>query len=234
MIGVLIPGWATGEWIMAPLQEALGYRWGIAHSNWADILNEECPSDPAEHLEALRFYEESRCLIGWSLGSLLALEVAARSPGVWDHLVLISPTLCMTGFGGISGTSGKVLRAMRLRLQRDREGTLRDFARMCHDPGQDTDFEEKFIQNAAGFSTEQLDRGLQYLAQTDLSERISEIDVPCTVISGREDRVIPWQAGQATADLCGGSCHVLKGVGHALPWTSASLLAQIIRDEVAE
>jgi len=235
MIGVSVSGWATGPWVMEPLAFALGDHWGIGHSSWEALLGDGPHCDPAEHLERLRPYEESRCLIGWSLGAMLAIETVLRRPGVWDHLILIAPTLCMGGFGGVKGTPESVLRAMRLGLRSDRAGILRAFARLCLEPEQGGEFEERMVREGqVEDNLEPLDAGLDYLLRTDLTDRIQGLEIACTVISGREDRVIPWRAGEETADRCGGSFHLLRGSGHALPWTAAGAVARIIRDEVGE
>ena len=76
----------------------------------------------------------------------------------------------------------------------------------------------------------ELRQGLNYLQRMDVRKGLNQITVPTLVVHGREDRIVPWQAGEwlsgalAVSNWC---CY--EGLGHALPIQAAARLAADIR-----
>jgi len=87
---LLLPGWRSGEGTMAPLRAFLRAR-GHAADGWGRGVN---VGDPATHVRALapavaRLAAEGRrvALVGWSLGGVIAREVARLVPDAVAHVV---------------------------------------------------------------------------------------------------------------------------------------------------
>lgn len=155
-------------------------------------------------------------LVGWSMGGLAALEVAAVHPELIDRLVLVgsTPKFCADG-DFTCGTPVANVRAMRAGLRRDPEKTLAGFQRLVAAPFQEP------AAAMPGFRSgwqDDLTAGLDYLLRTDLRERLKLIGAPVLILHGREDRVIPWQAAEyMQGEMPASRVGLYPGVGHDLP-----------------
>ncbi|MBN1140649.1 MAG: alpha/beta fold hydrolase, partial [Deltaproteobacteria bacterium] len=168
-------------------------------------------------------------LVGWSLGGLLALRAAANSPERAAGLVLVAATARMTAEGDYPGVPAKVLRGMILKLRRDREAVLREFAANALHPQRDSGWEGEFLAMAATFETQDLLRGLEFLAAADLRDCLREIRLPVRILHGSGDRIIPLeQAVFLHQRLAGSTLKRVEGAGHHLLSTQADqIVAEI-------
>ena len=72
---------------------------------------------------------------------------------------------------------------------------------------------------------------MNYLQSSDLRKTVKTLDVPAIVLHGREDRVIPWQAGQWLIDNLPQARGLLfDGIGHDLPMDHPGLVANAVRE----
>jgi len=57
------------------------------------------------------------------------------------------------------------------------------------------------------------------MAQDDRTAALGALKMPCLVLHGRGDRLVPVACGEATAAAIGGDVrlHILEGMGHSLP-----------------
>ena len=76
---------------------------------------------------------------------------------------------------------------------------------------------------------EELLCGLDYLQRIDLQESIRRLTMPVLVIHGREDKILPWQAGEMLfRGLPAASWICRDGAGHGMPFQEPALLAEDI------
>lgn len=167
-------------------------------------------------------------VVGWSMGGLVALEVAALYPELIDRLALIAstPKFC-AGKDFACGVPVANVRAMRLGLNRDPDATLAGFYRLATEP---------FTRPAAAIPDQvsgwqdELTAGLDFLARTDLRSCLEQVRAPTLVLHGREDRVIPWQAADyLNRGLHDSRLRLYDGVGHDLPLREPIRVADDIR-----
>jgi pimeloyl-ACP methyl ester carboxylesterase len=176
---------------------------------------------------------ETPCVLsGWSLGAILALQAALDSVSSrFSGMVLFSGTTRMTVAPGHAGTDPRALRAMRLKLQRDPQAVLRDFAALSLFPVEDAEATAEFVEQALPCGVDDLGKGLDALACVDLRESVRHLDLPVLVVHGSEDRVIPAQAGRELAEaIPGARWELLTGQGHALPWRPPSGLGTRVKE----
>lgn len=140
---------------------------------------------------------EDALLLGWSLGSQLALAAFPRLRERLGGLVLVGATARFTATDGyIHGLPHNEIRAIGLRLRRNYERTMGEFFHSMFAEGELTPAQEERIYReilADGRlpSPKAAHAALDILASTDLRERLHEIDCPVLIIHGNADAVCP-------------------------------------------
>lgn len=164
-------------------------------------------------------------LIGWSIGGMVALEVAAMVPTMVNGLVLLSTTakFC-SGKDRPFGPSTEDVARMRDDLS---PKTLRRFFINCYFPlkPQSSEIETR-VQEAMDATNEQLQLGLTYLIQADLRPLLPHLSVPVLTFHGEQDAVIPVQAiGELARTVRTTPSTILACNGHMLPHICADKLS---------
>jgi len=231
-------GWgSTDELWQATLGSAALDRLApdVRFLSWLDFLH-DWPRAVAE-LAAL---PGRLLLVGWSLGALLsqraALELAQMGLNEkLTALVLVSATPRLCAAEGYEGADPRMLAAMRARLRRSPDAVLQEFATACAAPDGGEASIHAYLEQARGFETEGLSLGLQALAELDVRSRLGSLRVPCQILHGSEDRIVPLGSVRFLAErLPQARLQVLEGCGHALPFTHPSRIAQCIAGAVEE
>lgn len=145
-------------------------------------------------------------LVGWSLGGLVALALAAREPQRIATLTLLASTpRFVAAADWPHGLAPAVLANFATHLQDDYERTVHEFLELQvrgSAQGSATLRELHAALAAQGAASPQaLAAGLELLAGADLRARLHAIHVPTLVIGGQYDRVTPPQAGRALAAM---------------------------------
>lgn len=219
--------------------------WGTAPSNWDPIISGlddlichipipwwKSLGDVPSSNELLRELEESdspAIIAGWSLGALIALSCTVLCPERIAGLILVSGTACMIGQDDYPGVDEKVLRAMRIHLNRDPKSTLEDFGRLCIG-NKDAEYVRQFVTESAQIGYNYLQNGLSILQTTDLRQTISDIEVPVMVLHGENDEVIPVASACYLAErLQNSEFEIISEGSHALLHTETEHVTRIIR-----
>ncbi len=207
---LLISGWAHGVEAMHPLAAVMRDSHPVSSFSLAELLMQGQEEDsrkdaiPAYARAISRHLDEPgepACIVGWSTGGIVAIEAAANNPGKVAGLVLLSTTARFSSAKEYtSGADPSVLRAMIRKLKRSPEALLADFFSQAVLPMTiPADDLTCRTQNALNQGTDSLINGLEYLAQVDLRNALPAISVPCLIIHGSQDKIVPWQAAQFLA-----------------------------------
>ena len=174
---------------------------------------------------------------GWSLGGMVALELAARTDVPVEKLLLLATTPRFTQAADWPhGLPATQVRTLRRNLERRFEATLGDFFALAFANGEvDADrlrAIRAFAVRAGGLpDREAAGACLDLLARQDQRGRLPAIDCPTLVLHGTADQVTPIQAGRAlAAALPHGQLREFVGVGHAPLWTRPLEVAGAIRE----
>jgi pimeloyl-[acyl-carrier protein] methyl ester esterase len=173
-----------------------------------------------------------RCvLVGWSLGSLLALravlDIGETLPEKIAAMVLVSATPRMCAGEDYAGVDPRMLAAMRARIGKSPDAVLEEFAEQCAAPDGSDQTRASWLRQAKQFSAEEMAAGLECLASLDVRERLGEIGLPCRILHGDGDGIVPLGSAQFLARrIAGAELEVLPGRGHALPFTAPAEIAR--------
>jgi pimeloyl-ACP methyl ester carboxylesterase len=173
-----------------------------------------------------------RCLLlGWSLGGILALELALRSPQRYSGLILIATAARPWShhppvnwgdlvYTGIAGSVNWIVPGWQWNIDTFGRRSLFRYLVGQHTPATyrflASDAVPAYLQTSQA-ATRALERSLRkgYNRLHDLPE----LQLPCLVLAGREDRHITAQASLETARaLPHSEWHCYEGVAHLFPW----------------
>lgn len=234
---IFISGWATDTSCWDPVISKLDRSVLSRHVKWWQCLNEAGQDNGL--LRVLSKEKIGVIIIGWSLGTLVALEGAACWPESVKALVLVSGTARMTSEGNYLGVDSRVLRAMGARFRRTPRPVLGEFGRLCVGDYQGSSIEvdrfvEKFVEEAECLDLEHLAAGLRYLQERDLRGILPKIRIPVRLLHGDCDKIIPVECAQYMERvLPEARLDVVHGGPHALLHTAPGRVAELIRDELS-
>lgn len=231
---IFISGWATDASCWDSVISEVDRPVFCRYVKWWEGLNGFAKENAL--FRVLEGEEGGVIIVGWSLGTLIALEGALFRPKRVKGLVLVSGTARMTSEGSYSGLDTRVLRGMRARFSRAPRPVLEEFGRQCIGGGIESSIEadkfvKKFVDTAERLNLEHLAAGLRYLQETDLRTLLPEIKAPVHILHGDCDRVIPVESARYLEKALPNSrLDGVHGGSHALPFTAADRVAGIIRE----
>ncbi|MDO8283149.1 MAG: alpha/beta hydrolase [Thermodesulfovibrionia bacterium] len=225
---IIVSGWASPKESLQKLSDACSL-----FSNVLTISIHDLHSGYATGLMDIINDAGGNCLLaGWSTGGMAVLEAAVHCQDKIDGMVLISTTSRFSSSADYDiGTSPSVLRAMISGIKKDARTTLTNFLINTHKPFmEDTALVRKEADASCLIGNEGLIKGLRYLKDTDLRNLLKNIKIPSLVIHGKEDSIIPWQAGRFLAErLPNASFKLIEGAGHDLPIRFSGSIAEEVR-----
>jgi pimeloyl-[acyl-carrier protein] methyl ester esterase len=175
------------------------------------------------------------CLVvAWSLGALIALSLAARHPERVAGMLLIGATPCFARRENWAhGMAGDTMAAFTQNFDERPLQTLKRFLalQLLGDSARSilqSTLAPHLCQTPAAWPG--LANGLKILASTDLRDRLPSAPIPCTLLHGKHDALIPLEAAQHLHQGLPRSRLIVDDeAGHA-PWfTSPGRLAGLIR-----
>lgn len=223
-----VPGWGLGRGPLAGLVSVLG-------AQWHDLPGHTAKADTcAEAVQRLsNEAPEGACLVGWSLGAMLALAAASLAPNVFSAVVAISPTPSFVRRRGWPyGLAPERLASFREQVCTESAASLRRFI-VDFNRGdlRATDISRQLMRQMDDLpSTEALATGLDWLQEIDLRATLLGLGVPVLVFHGTADSLIPPIAGRWIADhVARGRFVAVEGAAHAPFWGRTDFMAGEIR-----
>jgi len=223
---------------------ALLHGWGLNHHVWSGItchisdthrvvafdLPGHGDSDmPAGGSYGLREVAEAvassmtqeSIVLGWSLGGLIAQQIALLRPGLVKGLILVASSARFArGDDWAHGMDTDLLADFAAQLTQDYHATVQRFLALQSMGSRHARDEIRTLREAFNKVREPdpaaLRGGLRLLQECDLRSQIKNIHCPVLIINGEKDRLVLPQAGKLMARVMPHAKHVMiKGAGHA-------------------
>lgn len=234
----LLHGWAMTPQAWAPLTAALGDAFTVnapslpGHAGaaavapelraWADAIASQLPDDGM--------------LCAWSLGAMLALDIAVRHPRKVSRLVLIGATARFVSTADWPcALPADTVNAFRKGYAEACSATLKRFLglQLLGEPARRTlqaELDAARQPHPDDAALPALVDGLELLANTDLRDHLAQVGQPCLLIQGRQDALMPVEAAlRCAAALPHGRCEILESCGHAPLLSQPQRCAELIR-----
>lgn len=198
-------------------------RW-LAHRGWRVLAPDlpghgNSPGEPPDSVEEgagwlagfLAQHDAPGAVVGHSLGALMAIEAAARHPGLIERLVLVG-----------AGVRMPVHPVLRSAARDDLARAARFIAGWSLPPSHLGGHQEPGTWEM-GTAIRLVERSRPGVLYTDLSasagydaaERLAEVTTEALIVSGRLDRMVGHEAVEELAEgLAGARRVVLPGAGH--------------------
>lgn len=177
--------------------------------------------------------------LGWSLGALIALEMAGRNPERVHGLLLVAGTPRFTATDDWPGVQAGLLDQVAANLEADFHGTLRRFVGL-QTYGQENarGLARRIETRLAEFpppDARTLRGGLAVLQRTDLRETLKQARLPGLVLLGAHDKLVPKGVAERLGNLAPGfAIHVMDAAAHLPFATHPDESAQLILDFIAQ
>ena len=205
---VLLHGWALHGGTWGPWLDGLADHArlhvvdlpGHGRSAWTEGVRDLAGLARAVHPHVPR----GAAVLGWSLGGMIALELARQHPRQLSALLLIATTpKFMAGDGWEHGMRRDVLDLFAQGLATDYQRTVHDFlALQTRGDERSTETLRVLRSRLASHGTPDLralETGLSILRVSDLRDVLPRIGLPALVVAGEHDRLTPPDAGRELA-----------------------------------
>lgn len=230
---VFLHGWGTHPVIWEPLQAFFPEAQAHPLPGYAGSAPVFTLEQMAERI-ALQI-GDGTILAGWSLGGLVAAEIALRHPKKLSGLVLIAATPCFVNRPDWPhGVAAEVFDQFAAGLAEDYEGTIRRFLSLQAQGS--SAMREVLVQLRRKLLDQVrpgngvLEAGLEILQGTDLRSRLPALELPLTLIHGSGDKLAPVAASRWMAEMLpGAKLHEIGGAGHAPFLSHPGEVAEIVR-----
>jgi pimeloyl-[acyl-carrier protein] methyl ester esterase len=226
---VLLHGWALHGGMWGPWLDELALHArvhlvdlpGHGHSPWIpEVAGLADLARAAGHI-----VPQGAVLVGWSLGGMIALELARQQPRRMSALVLLATTpKFVAGDGWPTGMDAEVLDQFAQGLAEDHRGTVQNFLAL-QARGDERAFEtlrllRRNLDAHGPPDPRALAAGLEILRTADLRGVLPGIALPALVIAGQRDRLTPPAAARALASMLPNAAFVEIAHGGHAPFLS--------------
>lgn len=219
---IMLPGWGMKKFIWNKLKKFLIEDFELVLVDWHEINSmDEFKKRVLDIMEKKKIRVFS--LLGWSLGSLVALDIASDKSLSIENLFLIGSTSCFVEhkeYGCTAGWNKRIIERMKSQLYRHPEQTLHKFYNsMFSIQEKQKNYDMRFLEIAEdsteNLSIDSLITGLNYLIQKDLRSVLPDINIPTLLIHGEKDSICPLYAGLYIKNMIPNSrIEIIKNGGH--------------------
>ncbi|MEO8411420.1 MAG: alpha/beta fold hydrolase [Propionivibrio sp.] len=220
----LIHGWGLGSSVWQPVGELLGQNHDIQLIDLPGYARGDLAS-PTDFRQAAKAIADElpngTIVCGWSLGAMLALQIALLAPHVIKGLVLVGGTPCFAQRADWPHAQPTALvDSFSQAVKHDAMQTRQRFVALLNQG--DTAARTLTRNMTRSLATDYLpDRetlltGLGWLRDVDLRDEVSTLAVPTLIIHGQHDPLMPLPAAQWLHErMANSGLDIFPGAAHA-------------------
>ncbi|WP_301170371.1 alpha/beta fold hydrolase [Brevibacillus nitrificans] len=212
-----LAGWGMSNDLWHPIQ----VRFPTCQQVTPDFTRATDPKDFMAVIEKeVRAVDHGRLLvIGWSMGGVLAQRLAANAPVHGMVLISTGSRFVRPKEERSKGWPKASLLRMERGLIENRERVWGDFFESIATEKERRVQKDTFLASRVNeWPTEALMAGLAYLREEDCGQLCGSLDVPVTIIHGKNDAIWPFAAGAELAEsLAQAELVPIEDCGHAPP-----------------
>lgn len=220
---IMLPGWGMKSFIWKKINEFLSKDFELIFIEWDNVNS----LDEFKQ-RVIRVIEEKQLtsfsILGWSLGSLVAQEIAIDNIYNINNIILIGGTSSFVQHKEDEyniGWNKRILERMRFQIINGRlKETIFNFNNAMFSASEkETGYHKEFmevIEDAIeNQSMSSLVLGLDYLIKKDLRNKLIEIKCPLLMIHGEEDSICPIESTAYIKNIISESkIEIIKNGGH--------------------
>jgi len=223
---VLLHGWGLNRHVWSGMVQKFSATHRVAAIDLPGHGNSDMPPGDAYRLTdvadavATNLMQDS-IILGWSLGGLIALQLALQHPALVQRLILVASSPCFARSAEWSqGMAPEILADFAAQLEQDYHATVQRFLALQSMGSANAREEIRFLRESLLKEHEPnpaaLRGGLALLQNSDLRPQLAQVQCPVLIISGERDRLVSPLSGKALAQAIPQASHVvIKGAGHA-------------------
>ncbi|PRR84571.1 alpha/beta fold hydrolase [Clostridium vincentii] len=220
---IMLPGWGMKSFVWKRINEFLSKDFELIFIEWDNVHSVD---DFKQRV--IRVIEQKKLasfsILGWSLGALVAQEIAIDNIYKINNIILIGGTSSFVQHKEDEyniGWDKRIVERMKFQLlKRNPQETLLDFNNAMFSKsekqiGYDKEFMELIVDTIENQSINSLVLGLDYLIKKDLRNKLIDIDSPLLMIHGEEDSMCPLESTIYIKNIISHSkIEVIKNGGH--------------------
>jgi pimeloyl-[acyl-carrier protein] methyl ester esterase len=222
---VLLHGWGMNGDVWEGIVPALWQHYRVTlvdlpgHGRSVDDLGDFSLGEMAAQISAA--IPAPACLVGWSLGGMIATRIAVDKPEVIKQLVLVaSAPRFVRDNDWPDGVEPEVLDGFASDLQEDFHNTVKRFIAIQAMGSEHAREEQRTLRERVfrhgNPQLAALEGGLNLLHHADLRPCLGELRCPTLLIAGEHDSLFRRAAAERTQQLIhDAQLSVIKGAGHA-------------------
>ncbi|MDP5029861.1 pimeloyl-ACP methyl ester esterase BioH [Paraglaciecola sp.] len=205
---VLLHGWGLNSGVWQPVIDELIEHFTVTTIDLPGFgLNHDIVPSPytLENVASCLIEEipENSILLGWSLGGLVAQQIALSAAHKIDQLVLLATSPCFIAGNDWPGIKPQILDNFKQQLLENQGATISRFLAIqaMGSPSAKKDIKVIKAQVDAypAANPQALSAGLTLLATSDLRARLIDLLMPCQLLLGRLDSLVPIKVAQHIA-----------------------------------
>ncbi|MBP9837699.1 MAG: alpha/beta hydrolase [Proteobacteria bacterium] len=190
-----ITGWSQGRQSFLPILNKLTIPYTfITPNSFLVDKNDNVSEKPSKYYYTIeKIIQRKDKVVGWSMGGMIALELAINNPKEVTELYLFSTTACFCSNPAITYGIPKLhLKKMIEGLSSDRDAIMSNFISAAYE-GIEVNKEEIY-HSTTEFNNVSLINGLNYLMNFNVLDKLHEIKAKTFIFHSTDDRIIDYQA----------------------------------------
>jgi pimeloyl-[acyl-carrier protein] methyl ester esterase len=207
---VLIHGWGMNASVWGDVPDILAENFRVTCMDLPGhgrSRNQPLGSLPVVAEELAAVVPDESVILGWSLGGLLAIELASSFPGKTKKLLLVNSSPCFVRRDNWPpALDAEVFAAFEQGLKDDYSATLRRFLGLQLQGVADARELIRVLRRKleeAPPEPDALRQGLRLLCESDLRSRLLGLEIPVAALLGARDTLVPGAVAEALGSECG-------------------------------